>query len=362
MPSDHSAAPVNCILPPHILDAIARNGTEEQRNASLGTLVRDITLRSQRMTAQLMQTGGARQALMAATDARPEITVYNAARDYHLPGQVVGSQTRPGTGAAEQEAFDGLEATFKFFWTVYHRNSIDNEGLHLDATVHFGQNYNNAFWNGQQMVFGDGDGIIFDRFTIDLEIIGHELTHGVTGHEAKLTYLGQSGALNESMSDVFGCLIKQWKLGQTVEQADWLIGKNLMKFPDTAQSALRSVKAPGTAYANRVMGKDPQPDHMKKYISTSTDNGGVHLNSGIPNRAFFLAADYLGGKAWERAGQIWYDTLRDPRLKPTATFSDFATRTIINAIQRYGRGSDEKLACIEAWSAVGVPVGSIETG
>lgn len=360
MIADPSRRPFQCILPPHILDQIARNGTEQERGASLGTLVRDITLRSQRMTAQLMQ-GNAKPALMAATDARPEITIYNESRGYQLPGQVVSSQSRPGTGAAEQEAFDGLEATFNFYWQVYQRNSIDNEGLHLDATVHFGENYNNAFWNGQQMVFGDGDGMIFDRFTIDLDIIGHELTHGVTGHEAGLTYLGQSGALNESISDVFGSLIRQWKNDETTAQADWLIGKNVVKIQDNAKGALRSVKEPGTAYDNRLMGRDPQPNHMKNYISTSADNGGVHLNSGIPNRAFFLAADYLGGKAWERAGQVWYDTIRDPRLKPTASFSDFATRTIINAIQRYGRGSDEKLACIEAWSAVGVSVGSIET-
>lgn len=359
MIADLSRRPFQCILPPHILDQIARNGTEQERGASLGTLVRDITLRSQRMTAQLMQ-GNAKPALMAATDATPEITIYNDARTYKLPGQVVSSQTRPGTGAAEQEAFDGLDATFNFYWKVYQRNSIDNEGLHLDATVHFGENYNNAFWNGQQMVFGDGDGMIFDRFTIDLDIIGHELTHGVTGHEAGLTYLGQSGALNESISDVFGSLIRQWKNNETTAQADWLIGKSVVKLQDNAKGALRSVKEPGTAYDNRLMGRDPQPNHMKNYIGTSADNGGVHLNSGIPNRAFFLAADYLGGKAWERAGQIWYDTIRDPRLKQTASFSDFATRTIINAIQRYGRGSDEKLACIEAWSAVGVPVGSIE--
>src|SRR5204863_3629678 len=132
---------------------------------------------------------------------------------------------------------------------------------------------NNAFWNGQQMVFGDGDGVIFNRFTRSIDVIGHELTHGVTGSEVNLAYLRQSGALNESVSDVFGSLVKQYVLKQTVSEADWLVGSGLLTFP---AQALRSMKAPGTAYDNNLLGKDPQPADMTHYVHTAQDSGGVH--------------------------------------------------------------------------------------
>ncbi|CAM5676724.1 hypothetical protein SFUMM280S_07534 [Streptomyces fumanus] len=155
------------------------------------------------------------------------------------------------------------------------------------------------------MVFGDGDGEIFLDFTIPVDVIGHELVHGVTQYTANLTYFGQPGALNESVSDVFGSLIKQYTLGQSADQADWLIGAGLLA-PRVTGVALRSLKAPGTAYDDDVLGKDPQPATMDDYVRTGRDNGGVHINSGIPNHAFYLAATALGGNAWERAGQIWY--------------------------------------------------------
>ena len=111
-----------------------------------------------------------------------------------------------------------------------------------------------------------------------------------------------------SIADVFGALTEQYGEGQTADQATWLIGEGL--FTEAVEGrALRSMSAPGTAYDDDVLGKDPQPGHLDDYVETTDDNGGVHLNSGIPNRALFLVADALGGRAWERAGQVWYDTL-----------------------------------------------------
>src|SRR5262249_21320073 len=160
-------------------------------------------------------------------------------------------------------------------------------------------------------------------FTISLDVIGHELTHGVTGSEVNLQYLNQSGALNESISDVFGSLIKQKHLSQTAETADWLIGKGL--FTAKVQGvALRSMKAPGTAFDDPVLGKDPQPGHMRDYVTSMSDNGGVHINSGIPNRAFYLVSAALGGHAWEAPGHIWYATVRDRMLRSNASFKQFA--------------------------------------
>jgi Zn-dependent metalloprotease len=228
----------------------------------------------------------------------------------------------------------------------------------LDAIVHFGTNYNNAFFNGEYMVFGDGDGEFVNRFTIALDVIGHELTHGVTEHEAKLDYIGQSGALNESLSDVFGSLIKQYSLKQMADQADWLIGQSL--FTGRVQGyqgrppALRSMSEPGTAFDDPVLGKDPQPAHMNNYVYMVEDNGGVHINSGIPNAAFCKVAKKIGGFAWEHAGRIWYETLRDSRLSPTANFQAFARLTLDNAETLYGRDSRDWRAIQEAWDEVGV--------
>ncbi len=205
------------------------------------------------------------------------------------------------------------------------------------------------------MVFGDGDGEIFNRFTRSLDVVAHELTHGVIESEAGLLYSDQSGALNESLSDVFGVLVKQFSLKQTADQADWLIGAELLT-DKVSGSALRSMANPGSAYDDPLLGKDPQPAHMRDFIDTRDDNGGVHLNSGIPNRAFYLAARALGGYAWEKAGRIWYDTLCDQRLAKDADFVAFAGLTLDNAVIRFDVGSSEVQAVRQAWTDVGVLV------
>jgi Zn-dependent metalloprotease len=282
-------------------------------------------------------------------------TVADCHHDQEIRGAtVMRSEGQDPTGdPAVDEAYDGLGATYDLYHEAYERDSIDNQGMSLDGFVHFGQDYDNAFWDGTQMVFGDGDGTLFQRFTIAVDVIGHELTHGVTQHEANLQYFGQSGALNESISDVFGSLVKQWAAQQTADQADWLIGAGLLA-PGVQGRALRDMREPGTAYDDPVLGKDPQPAHMRDFVKTFEDNGGVHINSGIPNRAFALAATTLGGSAWERAGTVWYAALRDPRLRPTATFRSFARATVRNATRLFG--DDVATAVHDAWGDVGVRV------
>jgi Zn-dependent metalloprotease len=271
-----------------------------------------------------------------------------------LPGDLVRGEGQPAVAdVAVNQAYDGLGDTFDFYLKAYDRNSIDNAGLPLVATVHYGADYDNAFWNGQQMVFGDGDNVIFIGFTGATDVIGHELTHGVTGSEANLLYQDQPGALNESISDVFGSMVKQYKRNENADQADWLIGAGILA-PGIQGRALRSMKDPGTAYDDPKLGKDPQPADMDNYVTTGDDNGGVHINSGIPNRAFCLTALALGGHSWERAGQIWYDTLTDHNLQQNASFATFANLTIQNAASRFGAGSDEQKAVRDAWAKVGV--------
>jgi Zn-dependent metalloprotease len=347
-----------CILPPDILANIARNGTADQRKAAIQALSLDATFRSQRLTFNFLGGPVGHQDVSGAAPATHR-TIYDAGHTQTLPGKVLRNEgDGPISDVSANEAYDGLGATFDFYLNAYERNSIDNAGLALDASVHFDNNYDNAFWNGQQMVFGDGDGTIFNRFTISLDVIGHELTHGVTGSEANLTYQGQSGALNESISDVFGSLVKQYKLKQTADKADWLIGAGLLA-PGINGVALRSMKAPGTAFDDPVLGKDSQPANMKHFVHTTQDNGGVHTNSGIPNHAFYLIATAIGGSAWEKAGQIWYDTICDKGLHQSASFSAFAARTIAHASQRYGSTSAERKAVVAGWKQVGVRVSGL---
>jgi Zn-dependent metalloprotease len=230
--------------------------------------------------------------------------------------------------------------------------------MRLDSTVHYQTNYDNAFWNGSQMVYGDGDEALppdqrlFNRFTIAIDVIGHELTHGVTQFTANLIYMGQSGALNESISDVFGSLVKQRTLAQTAAQADWLIGAGLLAARVHGQ-ALRSMKAPGTAYDDPVLGKDPQPAHMRDYQNVPYDSGGVHINSGIPNHAFYVTAVQIGGNAWEKAGKIWFVTLRD-RLRASSDFQTAANQTLQVAGELFGTGSLEQQAVRTGWAEVGI--------
>jgi Zn-dependent metalloprotease len=256
--------------------------------------------------------------------------------------------------AAVDEAYDGLGKTYDLFCQEFDRDSLDGLGMPLVATVHFGRDYDNAFWNGTQMVFGDGDGLLFNRFTIAVDVIGHELTHGVTQFESNLVYRGQSGALNEHLSDVFGSLVKQYP-NKTADQADWLIGAGLFT-NNIKGEALRSMKEPGTAYDDPVLGKDPQPAHMSDYVRGPEDNRGVHINSGIPNRAFYLAATKIGGFAWEKAGVIWYEAMTSPTLRPRARFIHFAELTVSVAAELFGPNSVEEIAVAEAWSEVGLPV------
>ncbi|MFN3923845.1 MAG: M4 family metallopeptidase, partial [Pseudarthrobacter sp.] len=259
----------------------------------------------------------------------------------------------PVGDAAADEAYDGLGHTHRLYADVFGRNSIDGRGLPLNATVHFGQLYDNAFWDGKQMVFGDGDGEVFERFTKSLSVIGHELAHGVTQYSAALVYRNQAGALNESMSDVFGALVEQYVNNQSAAEASWLIGEGIFT-PDVEGRALRSLRAPGTAYDDDVLGKDPQPDSMDTYVRTSADNGGVHINSGIPNRAFYLVAESLGGNAWDSPGRIWYEALTGGSLPPAATFRVFARATAASAMELFGSGSPEHDAVQLAWETVKV--------
>lgn len=341
-----AASPLPGVVPSYLLARLAESGRfPKAAAAARQTLTAGRPPFRARIDLSIDENGD----LVAELSDAPNRTISDAANTQQLPGAVVRTEDdAPVADTAVNEAFDGLGATFELLLAAFSRNSLDDAGAPLDATVHYGIDYDNAFWDGERMVFGDGDGEVFRGFTGSLTVIGHELAHGVVQHTAGLEYQGQPGALNESIADVLGALTEQYALGQTAAQASWLIGAEI--FTDAVQGvALRSMIAPGTAYDDDdELGKDPQPDHMSGFVRTTEDNGGVHINSGIPNRAFALFARDLGGNAWERAGTVWYRALTGG-LSPTATFAEFADATVAAA-------SDDGTASAarRAWTAVGV--------
>ncbi len=349
---------VPCAVPPYLLEGIAKGGSRLQRQWA------------KRALRQLEQLREVRLVTLERDYSKPlhvkplHRAVYDAGETSELPGRLVREEGDPASGDdAVDEAYELAGITYRFYKDMLGRDSLDDRGAALIATVHYEKGFDNAFWNGTQMVYGDGDEDLprderlFKRFTASLEIAGHELTHGVVQYEANLKYGFEPGALNESIADVMGSLVKQWHLGQTVDEADWLIGGELFTGSVNAR-AIRSMREPGTAYDDPVLGgTDPQPDHYENYVNLSRrqDSGGVHINSGIPNRAFYVTAAEIGGKAWERAGRIWYYALRD-RMRRRTDFADAAYLTHKVAGDLYGENSKEQVAVRTGWEEVGVDV------
>jgi len=276
--------------------------------------------------------------------------VYDCKHQKELPGALRRREAQPPCDDADvNRAYDAAGTTYDFYRTVFGRDSVDGHGKHLISSVHYDEKFDNAYWDGTQMVYGDGDGVVFAPFTGFLDVIAHELTHAVIYNETRLGYEGEAGALNESLADVFGSLVKQWVQHETAAKADWLIAKGLF-LPPIHAKALRSLAAPGTAFNDMKFGlHDNQPAHMRDFV-TDPSADPVHANSGIPNHAFYLFAKDLGGHAWETAGRIWYDTMCTG-LREDCTFAMFAAQTLFVA-EQHGATTFDALA--RAWRKVGV--------
>ena len=325
-------------VPPYLLERIAASSSDAA-DTSRATLARDQALRAGRAT-----VAPAAPPTAAAGAAWVVHTAHNGST---LPGDVVRSAGDRASGdAAVDEAATGVTDTLALYTDAFSRSSYDGKGAQVVVTVHFEQDYDNAFWDGTQLVFGDGDGKVFGSFTRPVDVLGHEFTHAVTQFTAGLAYQGQSGALNESVSDCFGMCVKQQVLGQSADTADWLVGQGIF-LPGIHARALRDMAHPGTAYDDPTIGKDPQVGDMSDYVDTTDDNGGVHTNSGIPNRAFYLAATAIGGNTWEGAGQIWYAALTGGQVSADTDFAGFAAATVAAA-------GDHVDVVRQAWTTVGV--------
>src|SRR5271163_535802 len=277
----------------------------------------------------------------------PAVTVYDCENTQSLPGTPVAN---PGGSSdmTANRAFDTTHAVIDFYRECFGRNSVDDAGMTLVSSIHYGVRYDNAFWNGSQMTYGDGDGQVFTDFTKSDDVIGHELTHGVTQFTAGLDYSDEPGALNESISDAFGATFRQWRRKQTVAQADWLVGPGVLGPVAIAKgyTCLRDMAQPGSRHC-----LSPQPSQYRDYIS----GGDPHENSGIPNHAFYLAAKSIGGRSWEQAGKVWYAALTSPKGHRLMTMSEFAALTRAAARSLFPRDTNVYRGVDDAWTRVGIP-------
>ncbi len=266
------------------------------------------------------------------------ITIYNnnnLGPDYLPSSPIASSSSQFSFGDPEAaSALWCLGKTYDFFYSEFSRNSYDNAGASMIAVVRYaktaGTPMANAFWNGTFMGFGNAD-----RLAGALDVIGHEMTHAVVEKTSDLVYEGQSGALNESFADIFG-EGTEWKVAGS---SDWKIGTNLI-----TMGVLRDMVVPEN---------HAQPSRMSNFVRTSEDHGGVHINSGIPNRAFYLLVEGLpgGGIGRQKAHQIFYRTLTT-KLSKNSDFQDLRAGAVQSAKELYGVGSAEALKVMAAFDAV----------
>jgi Zn-dependent metalloprotease len=355
--------PIHCIVPPYMLNKLMESTNKKVADLAVNSNFRSFRFRNDRSFFQkstlhektilgVIAKAGIKGAAMEMEvyDCRHKTDFVNAVKLWD------STTNKKVTSQAAKNVIKGGKASWDFYFQLFGRNSIDNKGMLIKQYVHYDKGLDNAYWDGRRMIYGDGDGSVFTSFTSDIDIVGHELTHGVTEHEANLDYENQAGALNESFSDVFGILIKQRFNNHDVRKANWLIGEKVMI---GTKYALRSMKAPGTGYINHPeLGDDPQPATMDNYVdlpnTPSGDWGGVHINSGIPNFAFYVTAFNIGGYAWEKAGRIWYAVLTDGGLAQNANFADVKNLSIIHAEKIFGINSTEVKAVKQGWTEANV--------
>lgn len=351
--------PLHCIMPPYMSDKLSELlGEDETQGPTVDEQFREKRKELAANPPIMLKARG--ESKPVNTKLRREL--YDA---HESPMQIGELMWKEGQKPLPKDkdainVIEGAGHVWKFYKKLFNRNSIDNKGMTILQNIRYREKkikpFFNAFWDGEQMFYGSGAAKFTNSFTTDLDIIGHELTHAVIDFEAALKYENQSGALNESFADVFGILIKQYTNKTAARKSDWLIGSNILK----GKNALRSMKAPGTAYKNDpVFGDDPQPAVMKDFMvlknTEEDDYGGVHFNSGITNHAFYVASFELSGNAWEKMGAIWYATLQDKTLlKKNATFKQAANATLKKAALLFGEGSLAQKAVLKGWKETGV--------
>jgi bacillolysin len=266
---------------------------------------------------------------------------YTANNAENLPGRLLMREGQVSTDQAAQSAHKNAGTAYNYFRNTFGRDSFDGNGAKIISSVHYQRDLVNAYWNGTQLVFGDGDGIKTRPLSMGLDVVAHELTHAVTQYSADLEYYGQSGALNESFSDIFSAM---------VDRDDWLLGEEVF-LPASTRKATRSMADP-TLYN--------QPDHMSRFVETQEDNGGVHINSGIPNKICYLISDggthygtTVSGIGRAASEKIFYRALTS-YLTSQSDFSDARNAAVLSAADLFGEGSNEQKTVADAFTAAGI--------
>jgi Zn-dependent metalloprotease len=310
--------------------------------AQVSHQIRELRQQAAKLTSVVL----AHAAAVADVAAAPLVTVYDCKHAQRLPGTPVPNPKNSRDPAAKR-TFNETTGVAKFYKDVFNRNSIDNHGLTMMSSIHYGVNFNNAMWNGTQMLYGDGDNSIFIDFTKGSDVIGHELTHGVTQYSLQLDYQDDAGGLNESISDCFGSMFRQWEKKQDVKSADWLIGHDIIG-PTAKARGFTCLRDMGNPAAPHCLA--PQPTQY----SQITPGMDPHFSSGPPNLAFYTACTNLGGKSWEKIGQVWYRAVTGFGPTPTMRMKPFADRTRQVAHTMYS-GTPAVAAAVDAgWKHVGL--------
>jgi len=335
------------IVPPSVLERFAKDRSlpQDTRKAFADTEQLEGAWRKLRMAHSVATRARMAAAVnQAVLTGLPAVTVYDCNHTEVQPGTPV-PDPKGSSDQSAKNAFGEASGVAKFYHDCFGRDSVDGRGKTLVSSIHYSVKYNNAFWDGRQMTYGDGDGQIFIDFTMSNDVIGHELTHGVTQYTAGLTYTDEPGALNESISDVFGSIYRQWAGNQTTDKADWLIGAGIMG-PAAKQRGYTCLRDMANPAAKHCL--SAQPVDYKHYVK----GGDPHVNSGIPNRAFCLAANAIGGRSWEKAGKVWYGALTSSKAKSTMKFKTFARLTVAQAKSLFPSDPSVAAAVTEAWRTV----------
>jgi Zn-dependent metalloprotease len=344
--ASHSGC-VCSIIPIDVLRDLSRDPTldpaEREKLQKSAAVTADLATIREVVRAQLYAAKFDAAPLVFAGEsaaAPPLVQVFDCQHRRSLPGRLISDSHRDEAAAT---VLDTTKKMADFCRDALGRNSVDDDGLDLTSSVRYGTAYQNAFWNGMQMVYGEGDGQIFVDFWRSADVIGHELTHGITQYESGLIYEGEPGALNESLSDCVGAAFAQWIKGQDVtDDAGWLIGAGIMgpRATGAGRTCLRDMKDPGAAHC-----LSPQPAHYRDVII----GGDVHENSGIPNKAFYNFAAALGGQASGKALKVWYGAADGGKLPSNASFRIFRDSTVAEAAKE-----GVEAECVQAWGDVGL--------
>lgn len=337
------------IVPQDVLDRLASDKrlSAAARRASAASSRLSTEIRKLRTQAQaLTSVSHAMGAHFVELATSPKVLVYDCKNTQTLPGTPASA---PGQSKDKtvKRAFTETTQVVAFYDEIFGRNSVDNAGMTLLSSVHFGTGYNNAMWTGTQMLYGDGDGEIFIDFTNGNDVIGHELTHGVTQYTLQLDYSDDAGGLNESMSDCFGSMFRQWEAGQDAASADWLIGADIVgpAAKKRGFSCLRNMANPADPKCLA-----PQPTQY----SQITPGMDPHYSSGPPNLAFCVACKTFGGKSWEEIGKVWYASMTQFGPNPSMQMSEFANRTRQVATQLFAGNTRVVQAVNTGWTTIGL--------